>query len=48
MSEVDGVLRTMEFGVSTGLRLAKDTLELMLRFVNLLFAWYEISNEFNL
>ena len=45
MSEVDGVLRTMEFGVSTGLRLAKDTLELMLRFVNFLIARYEKSKE---
>lgn len=48
MSEVDGVLRTMEFGVSTGLRLAKDTLELMLRFVNFLIARYEKSKEFNM
>lgn len=48
MGETEAVLQTMEFGVNTSLKIAKEMLELMLRFINFIIARYEKSKEFKM
>lgn len=48
MAETDAILQSMEFGISTGLKIGEKALELMIRFINFIIARYEKSKEFKM